>query len=209
MQYIVEINNIDDLIEKFEPWAGAEDVVNEARRTGRENELFELIDETFGDTTPTRTEVNDFIWHDARDIMNLFEDDVASEPSEDSDDDDVPPHGDEQMPETMEQEVAQETPVEDDDFSYDDLADDMKSDPLTESITRGEDVDDEEKPYYGVVGILDDGTAVSVGIFTNVDDATDAGTDFKDKTPNAVDFDIFGADSEEEADDEFTFRMFN
>lgn len=219
MKYIVEINDIDGLIEKFEPWAGAEDTVNEARRVGRENDLFDLIEETFGDTTPTQTEVNDFIWHEARDIMGLFEDNgeepETDEPDEDSDqfgeENPNPPRGDEQMPLTMEQEVKYETPV-DDDFNYDDLPESIKNEKpaMNESVVRGDDVNDEEKPFYGVVGIKQDGTAVAVGIFTSVDDATDAGTQFVDDNgADAVDFDIFGADSEKECEDEFTFRMFN
>lgn len=182
MKYTKEINNIDDLREKFHPWAGAETVIEDAIAKGRGEELFNLVEETFGDSTPDETEVNDFIWFDVPDMMDLYEDNKG--------DDDI----------------TEDEPVEGEELPESKKA--TKANKMEETVARGADVDDEEKPFYGVVGIKNDGTAVAVGIFTNVDEATDAGTEFVDEN-DAADFDIFGADTEEECNDEFTFRMFS
>lgn len=193
MKFTVEINNIDDLIEKLQPWAGAKECVDQAIAKNKADELYEWVEMKFGDTVPSSTKLNDAIWFDARNDpeLNLFGDYDQEETETES-----------------ENETEAENETSDDDFTYDDLPDDMKE-PLDESVVRGKDVNDEEKPFYGVVGIKEDGTAVAIGVFTSVDDATDAGTDFTDNNEDAVTFDLFGADSEQECEDEFTFRLFN
>lgn len=219
MKYTVEINKLDD----FHPWSGGEATVKAAYAQGKGDELFALIEETFGDSVPTETEINDFLWFDAPDLIDLYGESSTEEEADDSEADETPAEEPEATAEESTEDSVdtpafeeENTPSEepsDDISSYDDIPEDMKvsdepEEPLTESVVRGDDLEDEEKPFYGVVGIKDDGTAVAIGVFTSVDDATDAGSKFTDETEGAVDFDIFGADTEQECDDEFTFRLF-
>lgn len=62
-------------------WSGAVDVCKEICAQFRTEEAMQLIEEAFCDSTPTETEVNDFIWFDLPDMMNLYGDN--EEPEED------------------------------------------------------------------------------------------------------------------------------
>ena len=60
-------------------WAGAIDVVREIERQGREEEAWEIVTSYMdvaavdGDI-PTETAINDFIWFELADIMDLYGD---------------------------------------------------------------------------------------------------------------------------------------
>lgn len=56
-----------------ESWSGARQVLDEIIKQGREAEAMQIIEETFSDTIPTDTGVNDFIWFDLENIMNLYD----------------------------------------------------------------------------------------------------------------------------------------
>jgi hypothetical protein len=59
-------------------WSGARDVVREIERQGREKEAWDVIEEYIGFSAgceiPTETDVNDFVWFELADIMNLYGD---------------------------------------------------------------------------------------------------------------------------------------
>lgn len=61
----------DDL--KEESWSGARDTLLEIVEQGREEEAMQIIEEAFSDDIPTETQVNDFIWFELADIMNLYD----------------------------------------------------------------------------------------------------------------------------------------
>ena len=67
----MEFSNIRDILE--ESWSGAVDVLEEIIKQGREDEAMQIIEEAFFDDTPTDTQVNDFIWFELADIMNLYD----------------------------------------------------------------------------------------------------------------------------------------
>jgi hypothetical protein len=57
-------------------WSGARDVLNRVQEAGREAEAMEIIVEVFEteEIIPTETQVNDFIWFELPDEMNLYGD---------------------------------------------------------------------------------------------------------------------------------------
>lgn len=60
-------------------WAGAIDVVREIERQGREEEAWEIVTSymdaaAVGGDLPTGTDVNDFVWFELADIMDLYGD---------------------------------------------------------------------------------------------------------------------------------------
>ena len=57
-----EYNNFDEIMDMC--WSGAIDTLKDIERNNREDEFMNLLEETFLETTPTDTEVNDFIWFD-------------------------------------------------------------------------------------------------------------------------------------------------
>ena len=61
-----EYNNFYEIKEMC--WSGAIDTLKDIERNNRENEFMNLLEEMFLETTPTDTEVNDFIWFD-RDLI--------------------------------------------------------------------------------------------------------------------------------------------
>lgn len=56
-------------------WSGAIQVCQEIIRQGRESEAMRLIEEEFLEEIPTETQLNDFVWFELGDIMNLWNDD--------------------------------------------------------------------------------------------------------------------------------------
>ena len=66
----VEWNDI-----KENAWAGAAPVCEEIENQGREEEAMSLIEGVFYDGVPDETDVNDFIWFDLADMMNLYDED--------------------------------------------------------------------------------------------------------------------------------------
>ena len=64
----------DSLYELYDKsWSGARDTLDEIIEQGREAEAMQIIEETFFDEIPTDTQVNDFIWFELADIMNLYD----------------------------------------------------------------------------------------------------------------------------------------
>ena len=57
-----EYNNFYEIKEMC--WSGAIDTLNDIERNDREDVFMNLLEEMFMETTPTDTEVNDFIWFD-------------------------------------------------------------------------------------------------------------------------------------------------
>lgn len=49
---------------KNNSWSGALDTLKDIEEADKEDELMYFLEEIFADTTPTETEVNDFLWHD-------------------------------------------------------------------------------------------------------------------------------------------------
>lgn len=59
-------------------WSGAKDVVLEIERQGREEEALDFLSEIFSPdfwgSIPTDTDINNYIWFDLADHMNLYGD---------------------------------------------------------------------------------------------------------------------------------------
>lgn len=69
-----EIDTFTDLMENS--WSGALETLREIESQGREDEAMQIIEEYMNDCCaeiPTDTAVNDFIWFDLADIMNLYD----------------------------------------------------------------------------------------------------------------------------------------
>ena len=62
MEVITEYGNYWDL--KDHSWSGALDTLEDIERADKEEELMQHLEEVFADSTPTDTEVNDYLWHD-------------------------------------------------------------------------------------------------------------------------------------------------
>ena len=78
-----EINNFNDIAAMA--WSGAVEVCKEIIMQKRENEAMCLIEEMFLEEIPTDTQLNDFIWFELGDLMNLW---GTYEDDEDDDEDD-------------------------------------------------------------------------------------------------------------------------
>lgn len=74
-----EIDTFTDLMENS--WSGALENLKEIESQGREEEAMQIIEEYMNDCSaeiPTDTAVNDFIWFDLADIMNLYDEEERS-----------------------------------------------------------------------------------------------------------------------------------
>ena len=58
---------------KNNSWSGALDTLKDIEEADKEDELMYLLEEIFADTTPTETEVNDFLWHERDYIYESLE----------------------------------------------------------------------------------------------------------------------------------------
>ena len=67
MRYTVEFN-----IKNFPFWDGGKDTFDEYVRQDRLSELEQMIEERFYMATPTKTEINDFVWFDER-VNSIFD----------------------------------------------------------------------------------------------------------------------------------------
>lgn len=67
----VEFDDIRDILENS--WDGAKDTLEEVIEQGRENEAMQIIEDAFFESTPTLTQLNDFIWFELPEIMNLYD----------------------------------------------------------------------------------------------------------------------------------------
>ena len=68
---------------KENSWAGAVQVIAEIEKQGREDEAMNLIEEVFYDEVPDETAVNDLIWFDLADMMQLYDEDDDEDDDED------------------------------------------------------------------------------------------------------------------------------
>lgn len=55
-------------VDSFPFWSGAEDTVKEVKKAKKLDELQLLVEEAFIGKTPTKTQVNDFVWFE-RDLI--------------------------------------------------------------------------------------------------------------------------------------------
>lgn len=67
----MEFDSLSELYD--ESWSGARDTLDEIIEQGREAEAMQIIEEVFSDEIPTDTQVNDFIWFELSDVMNLYD----------------------------------------------------------------------------------------------------------------------------------------
>lgn len=67
----VEYNNIYDILENS--WDGAKDTLEEVIEQRRENEAMQIIEDVFLESTLTDGQLNDFIWFELPEIMNLYD----------------------------------------------------------------------------------------------------------------------------------------
>ena len=77
----VEMVSFNEVMNKA--WSGAVDVCKEIYRQHRAEEAMEILEAYLGDGYVTATAVNDFVWFELADIMNLYNDNDESEDEED------------------------------------------------------------------------------------------------------------------------------
>lgn len=68
-----EINDFNEVAKMA--WSGANEVCQEIINQDREEEAMALIEEIFFDSVPSATELNDFIWFELADMMDLYKED--------------------------------------------------------------------------------------------------------------------------------------
>ena len=93
MVVTTELNTWQELFRNS--WAGALDTLREIEEKGREEEALYLLEEFFNPAVwgkiPSETDLNDYIWFDLADAMNLYgeeDEDEEDEDEEDGDDED-------------------------------------------------------------------------------------------------------------------------
>lgn len=73
-------------------WSGAKDAILEIENQGREEEALDILKEIFSldcwGSIPTETEVNDYIWFDLADHMDLYGDEDEEDEDEEEEDED-------------------------------------------------------------------------------------------------------------------------
>lgn len=72
MKVYKEIECFNDLMDMC--WSGAISNLERAEELGREDELFERVEEVFGDEPIDETAINDYIWFEVDEEMGLWED---------------------------------------------------------------------------------------------------------------------------------------
>ena len=78
-----EICSFEDLYNNS--WSGAEGTLDIIRDADKEDELMELLEETYGEETPTETELNDYLWHESEDIFDRLGLDENGKPIDEDD----------------------------------------------------------------------------------------------------------------------------
>ena len=68
MQFTQEFN-----VDTFHFWSGAKDIIEDIKKAKKMDELQTLIEDYFADQTPTKTQVNDFVWFQRDFIFEQFE----------------------------------------------------------------------------------------------------------------------------------------
>lgn len=77
MKVVAEINTFGELYDSS--WSGARDVLKEVAEQGRQEEVMDLLEELFSDITPSDTDVNDYIWFQLADDLDLYNEDEEEE----------------------------------------------------------------------------------------------------------------------------------
>ena len=75
-----EIDTWQELIDMC--WSGASDTLEQAEKVNAEDEVLEHLEEVFYDNLPTETELNDYIWFELPDELNLYERDEDEDEEE-------------------------------------------------------------------------------------------------------------------------------
>ena len=90
MVVTTELNTWQELFRNS--WAGALDTLREIEEQGREEEALDILEELFDPAVwgkiPSETDVNDYIWFDLADHMNLYGEEDEDEEDDDDDDED-------------------------------------------------------------------------------------------------------------------------
>lgn len=81
MKVVEEVVSFEEV--RNNVWSGAVDVCREIWRQHRVEEAMEILEAYFGDGYVTATALNDFVWFELADIMNLYNDNDESEDEED------------------------------------------------------------------------------------------------------------------------------
>lgn len=88
MVVTIEIDTWQELFRNS--WAGALDTLREIEAQGREEEALERLEDLFNpdvwEKIPSETDVNNYIWFDLADDMNLYDEDEEEEDEEDEED---------------------------------------------------------------------------------------------------------------------------
>lgn len=90
MKVVVELDTWQELFRNS--WSGALDTLREIEAQGREEEALAILEDLFNPDVwgeiPSETTVNDYIWFELADDMNLYDDDEEDEDDEEEDEDD-------------------------------------------------------------------------------------------------------------------------
>lgn len=70
MQMLVEVNGFYSLYDNS--WSGAIDTLDDIQNAEKEDEFMEYLEMAFEGTTPTQTEINDFIWFERESIYEAL-----------------------------------------------------------------------------------------------------------------------------------------
>lgn len=81
MKVVEEMVSFEEVMNNA--WSGAVAVCKEICRQHRTEEAMEILETYLGDGYVTATAVNDFVWFELADIMNLYNDNDESEDEED------------------------------------------------------------------------------------------------------------------------------
>lgn len=75
MEIINEVENAFDL----NVWSGGQTTLSEVIEMGKAEELMEHLEDVFYGSTPTGTDVNDYLWFSGEYIIDLLKDDDEEE----------------------------------------------------------------------------------------------------------------------------------
>lgn len=68
MEYKIVLSSID----KFRAWAGGQTTLNNVRERGGIDTLTILCEDLFASSTPTETDINDWLWFEANNIYRTL-----------------------------------------------------------------------------------------------------------------------------------------
>ena len=56
-------------IDEFPFWSGAKNTIAEVKKAGKMDDLELLVEEFFANDTPTKTQINDYVWFNQHEIF--------------------------------------------------------------------------------------------------------------------------------------------